>query len=180
MKTCMICLLYMILATLAFAQPGGIKVILDTDIGDDIDDAWALALVAVHEKLEPLGITMGHGNTPARSKLACKLLHNIDRDDIPVYEGRKTSDHVSYQYVWAEDFEQVKPQPQPAAQFIVETVKKYPGGKTGFRYDPGGLYGRSSGGARGTGENPYDFGGTLQERTLPASTGSNEYFPYGG
>ncbi|HEY7180221.1 MAG TPA: nucleoside hydrolase, partial [Blastocatellia bacterium] len=47
-------------------QPGKIKIILDTDIGDDIDDAWALAFLISHQNFQPLGVTVTHGNTPAR------------------------------------------------------------------------------------------------------------------
>src|SRR5262249_17995068 len=68
------------------------KIILDTDIGDDIDDAWALAFVMSHQGFMPLGITIAHGNTPARARIPCKMLHLTGRDDIPVFVGRKTND----------------------------------------------------------------------------------------
>jgi purine nucleosidase len=108
-------------------QPGKMKIILDTDIGDDIDDAWALAFLISHQNFEPLGVTITHGNTPARMKIACKLLHITGRGDIPVAVGRKTSDGYFQQYAWAEDFTAKQPITQPAADFIVEQVKKYPG-----------------------------------------------------
>src|SRR5262245_14661339 len=103
------------------------KIILDTDIGDDIDDAWALAFVISHSAFTPLGITIAHGNTPARAKIACKMLHISRRDDIPVFVGRKTNDKVFQQYSWAEDFTITKPAKKTAADFIVETVRRYPG-----------------------------------------------------
>jgi len=106
---------------------GRMKVILDTDIGGDIDDAWALAFVLSHKGFEPLGVTISDGNTPARAKIACKILHLTGRDDLPVAVGRKTNDGFAYQFAWAEDFEAKKPIAQPAADFIVETIKKYPG-----------------------------------------------------
>src|SRR5262245_57807435 len=108
-------------------QPGKMKIILDTDIGDDIDDAWALAFVIAHQDFEPLGVTITHGNTPARTKIATKMLHLTKRDDIPVAVGRKTSAGYFHQYTWAEDFTAKQPITQPAADFIVEQVKKYPG-----------------------------------------------------
>jgi purine nucleosidase len=108
-------------------QPGNMKIILDTDIGDDIDDAWALAFLVSHQDFQPLGVTITHGNTPARMKIACKLLHITGRSDIPVAVGRKTSDGYYQQYTWAEDFTAKKPIAQPAADFIIEQVKKYPG-----------------------------------------------------
>jgi purine nucleosidase len=103
------------------------KIILDTDIGDDIDDAWALAFVISYKDFTPLGVTIAHGNTPERAKIACKLLHIARRDDIPVFVGRKTNDKVFQQYSWAEDFVARRPAKKAAADFIVETVKRYPG-----------------------------------------------------
>jgi inosine-uridine nucleoside N-ribohydrolase len=107
-------------------QAERLKIILDTDIGGDIDDAWALGFVISHPDFEPLGVTICDGNTPARAKVACKLQHVTGRSQIPVAVGRKTSDGRDYQFVWAEDFEAVKPVATPAADFIVETVKRYP------------------------------------------------------
>jgi purine nucleosidase len=109
------------------AQTGKMKVILDTDIGDDIDDAWAMGFVISYQGFAPLGVTITHGNTPARAKIACKLLHITHRDDIPVFIGRKTNDKVFQQYSWAEDFTAKRPEKKTAADFIVETVKRYPG-----------------------------------------------------
>lgn len=106
------------------------KVILDTDIGDDIDDAWALGFVISHQAFSPLGVTVAHGNTPARANIACKLLHITNRDDIPVFVGRKTNDRVFPQYSWAEDFTARRPAAKSAADFIVETLKRHPGDVT--------------------------------------------------
>ncbi len=104
-----------------------LKVILDTDIGDDIDDGWALGLAMQSPTLELVGVTITHGNTPARAKVACKLLHVGGRDDVPVAVGRKTGDEPEYQFTWAEDFTTKAPVNQPAADFIIETVRKQPG-----------------------------------------------------
>ena len=103
------------------------KIILDTDLGDDIDDAWALAFVISYQGFTPLGVTITHGNTPERAKIACKMLHIAKRDDIPIFIGRKTNDKVFQQYSWAEDFTAKLAAKKPAADFIVETVKRYPG-----------------------------------------------------
>jgi len=109
------------------AQGTPMKVILDTDIGDDIDDAWALAFVIAHKNFEPLGITVGHGNTPARAKMACKMLHQTGRGNIPVFVGRQTEQkEYSYQFTWAEDFTAKQPAAKKAADFIIETVRRNP------------------------------------------------------
>jgi inosine-uridine nucleoside N-ribohydrolase len=49
-------------------------VILDTDIGTDIDDAFALALIMSSPELELLGVTTVSGDTAARARLAAKFL----------------------------------------------------------------------------------------------------------
>ena len=115
------------LSPVAGVQSEKAKVLLDTDIGDDIDDAWALAFVISYQRFTPLGVTITHGNTPARAKIACKFLHVTSRDEIPVHVGRKTNDKVFPQYSWAEDFTAKQPAGKSAADFIVETVRRYPG-----------------------------------------------------
>jgi inosine-uridine nucleoside N-ribohydrolase len=120
-------LLYLVLCSLSVsAQSDKIKIILDTDIGEDIDDAWALAFVTSYQGFEPLGVTITQGNTPERAKIACKLLYLAQRDDIPVFIGRKTNDKVFQQYAWAEDFTAKRPDVKSASDFIVETVRHYP------------------------------------------------------
>src|SRR5262245_56539916 len=110
------------------AQERTMKVILDTDIGDDIDDAWALAFVIAHQNFQPLGITVSHGNTPARARMACKMLHLAGRGNVPVFVGRQTEQkEYSHQFTWAEDFTEKRPESKTAADFIVETVRKNPG-----------------------------------------------------
>jgi purine nucleosidase len=122
-----VCVLIVILPLVVAAQAQSSKIILDTDIGDDIDDAWAMGFVISYEGFAPLGITITHGNTPARARIACKLLHVTGRDNIPVFVGRQTNDKVFPQYSWAEDFTLKRPEKKSAADFIVETVKRYPG-----------------------------------------------------
>jgi inosine-uridine nucleoside N-ribohydrolase len=116
------------LETASPQEESRMKVILDTDIGDDIDDAWALAFVLAHKGFEPLGVTVSHGNTPARARMACKMLHLTGRGNLGVFVGRQTDQkEYSHQFTWAEDFEGKKPEKQPAADFIVQTIKRYPG-----------------------------------------------------
>ena len=119
------------------AQEARLKVILDTDIGDDIDDAWALAFVIAHQNFQPLGITVTHGNTPARAKMACKMLHLTGRGNIPVFVGRQTAQkEYSHQFTWAEDFTDTRPDAKKAADFIVESVRRNPGEVTVIAVGP--------------------------------------------
>ena len=65
-------------------------VILDTDIGDDIDDAFALALVLKSPELKVLGITTAYGDTELRARLVDRYLAAVGRSDIPVMVGVRT------------------------------------------------------------------------------------------
>jgi len=103
------------------------KIILDCDLGDDIDDAFAVALVLISPEFEVLGLVMDYGNTPKRAQIACKMLYEIGREDIPVVVGRKTKEHYSPQFYWGEGFSKVKPIKTPAADFIIQNLRKYPG-----------------------------------------------------
>src|SRR5262249_16100274 len=125
---CCVLLVFLVVCPIADAgQTGTAKVILDTDIGNDIDDSSAVPFVISHLAFNSIGITITHGNTPARAKIACKLLHITGRDSIPVCIGRKTNDLVFQQYSWAEDFAANKPRPKKARDFLIETAKRYPG-----------------------------------------------------
>ena len=60
------------------------KVILDTDIGDDIDDAYALALVLTSPEVKLLGVTTAWGDTGLRAQLVEGILCETGQQDIPV------------------------------------------------------------------------------------------------
>jgi len=63
------------------------KLILDTDIGDDIDDALALGLVLSAPELELLGVTTVFKNTLARARQARTVLLSAGKGNIPVAAG---------------------------------------------------------------------------------------------
>ncbi len=62
-------------------------ILIDTDIGDDIDDAYALALALKSPELNLKAVTTVFGNVKVRTRLALKLLKTFGRADIPVAEG---------------------------------------------------------------------------------------------
>ncbi|MHA8054030.1 nucleoside hydrolase [Aquirufa sp. Wall-65K1] len=125
------------------AQSKKQKVIFDCDLGDDIDDAYALAyLLTQQDKLEILGITTCYGRTDDRARLALKMLYDTGQSHIPVFMGRNTS-HIDKranwyadQFSWAKGFEEIKPQAKPAADFIIEQIKKYPNEVVVFSVGP--------------------------------------------
>ena len=63
------------------------KIILDTDIGDDIDDALALTFAIMSGKIDLLGVTTVFKNAEQRAELACCVMEALGRTDIPVYAG---------------------------------------------------------------------------------------------
>lgn len=63
-----------------------IRYILDTDIGSDIDDAYALSLL-LRQNVALAGITTVYGNAFQRAKIASKFLELYGRTDIKVYVG---------------------------------------------------------------------------------------------
>ena len=63
-------LLLLLVAPFANAEP----VIFDTDIGTDIDDAYALVALIRRPELELLGVTTVSSDAVARARLAAKLL----------------------------------------------------------------------------------------------------------
>ena len=64
-----------------------IPVVLDTDIGGDIDDTWALAMMLKSPELDVKLITSGTGNTRYRAAIIARLLEVAGRIDIPVGIG---------------------------------------------------------------------------------------------
>jgi len=87
------------------------KVIFDCDLGDDIDDAYALAyLLTLQSDYEILGITTCYGRTEDRALLAKKFLAETGQSNIPVYAGRNTSQSSNRanwyadQFYWAKGF----------------------------------------------------------------------------
>ena len=63
------------------------KAIIDTDIGDDIDDAFALALALSSPEIEVKAITTVYGDVYKRGMLASRLLSAMGREDIPIALG---------------------------------------------------------------------------------------------
>lgn len=64
-----------------------IPVIYDTDLGEDIDDLYALYLALFHPRLELKAVTTAHGDTQLKARLAEKVLRMAGRTDIPVAAG---------------------------------------------------------------------------------------------
>lgn len=81
-----------------------IPVILDTDIGDDIDDTWALMMLLRMPQLD-LKLALGdYGNAIYRARLLAKLLDHTGRSDVPVGVGQGNDDEPGQQSAWIGDY----------------------------------------------------------------------------
>jgi len=116
------------LCAVAFAQGLPQKIIIDTDIGDDVDDAFALALAVKSPELQVLGVMTGFGDTEGRAKIAERLLGEVGRDEIPVLAGKATSTkNPMSQRAYGESGHFTKNSHRDAVEFLLEQIRKYPG-----------------------------------------------------
>jgi inosine-uridine nucleoside N-ribohydrolase len=100
--------------------------VLDTDIGDDIDDAFALALVLRSPEIKLLGITTAFGDTELRARLVDRYLEAVGRTDIPVLAGKATShNNVFTQAAYAE--REPPRKHEDGVQFLLDQIKANPG-----------------------------------------------------
>lgn len=116
------------------------KVIIDTDIGDDIDDSFALLLSILSEKMEILGITTCFRDTFKRAQIVKALLKTLNKN-IDVYAGSTLP--MNNQIVYAdfdkfdingnvimpyyfEEMSTYKIPTKSAIDFIIETANLYP------------------------------------------------------
>src|SRR5437868_3160898 len=103
------------------------KVVIDTDIGDDIDDVFAVALALSSPDLEILGITTAWGDTQLRARLVDRLLCETGMENIPVLAGIPTESRVPLDHRrWAERFPKPEKPYPPAVDFILEQIHRYP------------------------------------------------------
>jgi purine nucleosidase len=104
------------------------KIIIDTDIGDDVDDAFALALAVKSPELQVLGVTTTFGDTEARAKITDRFLGEVGRADIPVMAGKATATkNPMSQRKYGDGGHFAKASHGDAVTFLLEQIKKYPG-----------------------------------------------------
>jgi len=110
-----------------------LPVILDTDIGTDIDDAYALVLAATSPELDLRAVTTVNNGVETRALIARTLLRLLGRDDVPVASGERHSLTPGVTCGWAGhegkgiDLSRTFPardlDPRPAAAVLAETAR---------------------------------------------------------
>lgn len=134
------CLLLFAAAAFAAGQPT--PVILDTDIGDDIDDALALSLALQSPELKVLAVStvLQHGDQ--RAALVWKILQLYGRTDIPVgigaeqtLMGAPSQAEVVQAKALPPDFRMPGPRVN-GIELVLDTIRKSPEKVTILAYGP--------------------------------------------
>jgi len=107
------------------------KLILDTDIGTDVDDALALAVLLGSKDVDLLGITTVYGDTQLRSTIAMHICELVKRN-IQTFAGQ--SQPISGREVWMsgsegknyKNLESFKPESKSAVEYLIQTVNASP------------------------------------------------------
>ncbi|OME91258.1 MULTISPECIES: nucleoside hydrolase [Paenibacillus] len=111
------------------------RVIIDTDIGSDIDDAMALALAMRSPEIILEGVTTVYGDVDLRAKMVKKLLQFGNREDVHVYAGINNP-LLNNREIWMAGHEgegllteedALEYDSKHAVDFIIETVMNNPG-----------------------------------------------------
>ncbi len=124
------------MATKADSQAAGekVKVLFDTDIGSDIDDAVALAYLLCQPRCELMGITTVTGEPDKRAEMVSAMCRNVGRDDIPIHSGTPEGLLIKMRQSGASqakalgDWDRRKDFPAgTAVDFLRETIRAHPG-----------------------------------------------------
>jgi purine nucleosidase len=114
--------------------PQKVPILLDTDIGSDVDDAFALALVLASPELDLRGVTTVSAHAEDRAWIVCRFLTAVDRKDIPVAWGRPPQPdqpidgQIQYRRHPAVIFNRTaRPVKASAVDFLYQQLKAQPG-----------------------------------------------------
>jgi purine nucleosidase len=110
-----------------------IKLLLDTDIGSDIDDAVCLAYLLAQPECELLGITTVTGQVEDRARLASALCQ-VAGKSVPIYPGREEPLLIAQRQPQAPQAAALSRWPHAdrfprgqAVEFLRQTIRRYPG-----------------------------------------------------
>lgn len=102
------------------------SVIIDTDVGDDVDDAFAIDLALTSPELKIMGISSAWGDTALRARMLDRMLCESGRNEIQVHEGKPTHSTTNFsQAPWATAGRQ-RPHGD-AIGFLLDQAKAHPG-----------------------------------------------------
>lgn len=104
-----------------------IPLLLDTDIGTDIDDAFALALILTSPELELRGVTTVGSDADVRALMVCRMLTAAGRREVPVAAGAKPQ--PSEEIKGIEKYrnhpaDAAKPRKETAVEFLYQKLRE--------------------------------------------------------
>lgn len=108
-------------------------VFVDTDIGDDIDDALALALLVCSPEVRVVGVSTVFGDTALRARLATYLLQTYGYPDVPVAAGQEQPMQLRHQpsgvcqAIALPNDQRVSLSPLSGSELLIQTARGYPG-----------------------------------------------------
>lgn len=85
---------------LANPSPRRRRILLDTDMGTDVDDALCLALAVASPELELVAVTTVSGDTHLRAQIARRLLELAGRADVPIFAGEQRPRRSAASFFW--------------------------------------------------------------------------------
>ncbi|MGP7818806.1 nucleoside hydrolase [Niallia sp. 01092] len=113
------------------------KIILDTDIGTNADDAVALSLALKSPEIEVVGVTTVYGDVLARAQVAHQIIQLGGESQIPIYLGIEKPLLQKRKIYWtglehdgAELKDDFCKSEKHAVDFIIETIMNNPEGIT--------------------------------------------------
>lgn len=111
-----------------------VKVIFDTDIGSDIDDAVALAYLLSQPRCELLGVTTGTGQPELRAQMASAICRQAGREDVPIHSGCPEALFIRMRQAEAQQAAALGNWPRrrdfppcTAVEFMRQTIRRHPG-----------------------------------------------------
>ena len=127
-------LLVSVAAAVAGADAPKAPVLVDTDIGSYVDDAFALGLVLASPELELVGVTTCGGQTDDRAWLVCRFITQCERAAIPVAAGAAPQPEspldwqIQYRRHPAAIYNRtLKPVGKPAVELMLEQLSAHKG-----------------------------------------------------
>ena len=104
------------------------KFLIDTDVGDDIDDAFALALALSSPDVDLVGVTTASGDTRLRARMVLRLLEIGGRAEVPVGVGDATPPPAVFsQKRFALQGPELPSDAPAAVDLILNTARAHPG-----------------------------------------------------
>ncbi|HYT93753.1 MAG TPA: nucleoside hydrolase [Gemmataceae bacterium] len=134
---CLLGSLWLAAPPLAAQEPSArMPVLLDTDLGSDIGDAFALALILASPELDLRGVTTVSGETQTRALMACRFLTMTGRRHTAVAAGAAPQPPQEivrtgqYRYYYHPDIlfnRTTRPVKESAVEFLYSRLKAQPG-----------------------------------------------------